>query len=79
MYPPGGFGACAIAGAKFTTFNKATVAAASSKVLISVLRNNSADSGIDVVSRVGKLTAATLQGNLEMRALTPRHNDVTLS
>src|SRR5215813_881829 len=73
------FGPCAIAGAKFTAVSNATVAAASSSIFISVLRNNSADGGIAVVSRVGRLTAATLSGNLGRRRLTPRHNDVTLS
>jgi hypothetical protein len=42
------FGPCAIAGAKFTAVSKATVAPARSRVFISVLPDNSADSGIAV-------------------------------
>ena len=45
---------CAIAGAKFTTVSKATVAPAS-RVFISVLRDDSADSGIAVGLRARKI------------------------
>ena len=45
---PEGFGSCAIAGEKFTAVSKATVAPARSRVFISVLPDNSADSGIAV-------------------------------
>jgi len=47
-FPPESFGACAIAGAKFAAVSKATVAPASSRVLISVLRDDFAASGIAV-------------------------------
>ena len=56
VFPMESFGPCAIAGAKFTTVSKATVAPAS-RVFISVLRDDSADSGIAVRWRVGTLTA----------------------
>src|SRR5262249_50140790 len=61
VFPLDSFGPCAIAGAKFTAVSKATVAPASSRVFISVLRGDSADSGIAVVSRVGRLTPARCQ------------------
>ena len=79
VFPLESFGPCAIAGAKFTAASTATVAPASSRVFISVLRDDSADSGIAVVSRVGRLTAGTLSANLALDPLTPRHNDVTVS
>jgi hypothetical protein len=60
VFPPEGFGSCAIAGEKFTAVSKASVAPASNRVLISVLRNDSADSSIAVGSQVGRLAAAAL-------------------
>src|ERR1700722_14203532 len=74
VYPLESFGPCAMAGAKFTAVSKATVAPASSRGFISVPRDNSPKTGIAVISRVGRLTAAALPGNLGMRLLTPRHN-----
>jgi hypothetical protein len=53
-FPPESFGSCAIAGEKFTTVSKATVAPAIRSVLISVLRDESADSRIAVASRFGR-------------------------
>jgi hypothetical protein len=54
MSPPEGFVPCAIAGEKFTAVSKARVAPASSRVFISVLRDDSADSGSAVGSWVGR-------------------------
>jgi len=48
VFPMESFGPCAIAGAKFTAVSKATVAPARSRVFISVLPGDSADSGIAV-------------------------------
>ena len=79
VFPMESFGPCAIAGAKFTAVSKATVAPASSRGFISVLRDDSADSGITVGLQARKLIAAAPRGNLGMRPLPPRHNDVTLS
>jgi len=57
VFPPEGFGSCAIAGKKFTAVSKASVAPASNRVFISVLRNDSAVNSIAVGSRVGGLAA----------------------
>jgi hypothetical protein len=51
VFPPEGFGSCAIAGEKFTAVSKASVAPAGNRVFISVLRDASADSGTAVGSR----------------------------
>ena len=59
--PAESFGPCAIAGAKFAAVSKVTVAPASSRVFISILRGDSADSGFAVVSRVCRLTAGRCQ------------------
>jgi hypothetical protein len=54
VFPPESFGPCAIAGDKFTAVSKARLAPASNRVFISVLRDDSADSGIAVASRVAR-------------------------
>jgi hypothetical protein len=46
VFPPKGFGSCAMAGEKLTAVSKARVALASKRVFISVLRDDSAYSGI---------------------------------
>jgi hypothetical protein len=92
LLPPESFGPCAIAGEKFTAVSKASVAPASNRVFIAVLRVfferkfKPRDSAATIQRTAappfdsrGQINRRRASGNLVGWHLKPRHNDVTLS